>query len=226
MREARNIRSWGTDLVCWKWSAFSGTTHTGHLSEEKCSGAVSALKGLQTHLHDVNPLQPYGAPHRFEDILCVREQRLHAMTPRFWSEELQFEPWSIRREQPVAEHIQGDTYSFRVVTHVVVPSAETTTTPTNLTNFPHFHAQFSATVDRPLRPPPPNPLACTLSSSELQDCVHSLSVFDYGLRVPTFSCATSNGQSTGARAQAVFVFDRPGFSFPAVYFLTSVDDFT
>ncbi|KAH9010335.1 hypothetical protein EDB85DRAFT_2161436 [Lactarius pseudohatsudake] len=108
--------------------------HTGHLSEEERDAAFwygfhpEDRKVVWPRLLGKNPLQPPDVPFHFEDVFdCARAAFAYDnYFPSPWSHAKQFEPLSLRREQPVVEPIPRDTYSFRAVTRAAASNGETT----------------------------------------------------------------------------------------------------
>ncbi|KAH9009742.1 hypothetical protein EDB84DRAFT_1571028 [Lactarius hengduanensis] len=108
--------------------------HTGHLSEEERDAAFwygfhpEDRKVVWPRLLGKNPLQPPDVPFHFEDVFdCARAAFAYDnYFPSPWSHAKQFEPLSLRREQPVVEPAPRDAYSFRAVTRPVATYAETT----------------------------------------------------------------------------------------------------
>ncbi|KAH9178278.1 hypothetical protein EDB89DRAFT_2064059 [Lactarius sanguifluus] len=114
--------------------------HAGHLSEEERDAAFwygfhpLDREVLQPRLLGKNPLQPPDIPFHFDVVFsCARAAfAYHDYFPSPWSHAMQFEPPSLRREQPVVEPAPRDAYSFRAVTCAIASNAETTTTPDEL----------------------------------------------------------------------------------------------
>ncbi|KAH9167494.1 hypothetical protein EDB89DRAFT_125211 [Lactarius sanguifluus] len=111
--------------------------HSGHLTEEDRNAAFwygfhpEDREVLWPRLLGKNPFQPSDIPFHFEDVLsCARAAFAYDdYFPSPWSHAKQFEPPSLRREQPVVEPAPRDAYSFRAVTCAIASNAETTTTP-------------------------------------------------------------------------------------------------
>ncbi|KAH9031400.1 hypothetical protein EDB83DRAFT_1843220 [Lactarius deliciosus] len=119
--------------------------HAGHLSEEERDAAFwygfhpGDREVLRPRLLGKNPLQPPDVPFHFEDVFgCARAAFAYDdYFPSPWSHAKQFEPPSLRREQPVVEPAPRNTYGLRAVTRAIASNAETTTTPDELSLSSH-----------------------------------------------------------------------------------------
>ncbi|KAH9083399.1 hypothetical protein EDB83DRAFT_2511721 [Lactarius deliciosus] len=119
--------------------------HAGHLSEEERDAAFwygfhpDDREVLRPRLLGKNPLQPPDVPFHFEDVFgCARAVFAYDdYFPSPWSHAKQFEPPSLRREQPVLEPAPRNTYGFRAVTRTIASNTEITTTPDELSLSSH-----------------------------------------------------------------------------------------
>ncbi|KAI9450243.1 hypothetical protein BJY52DRAFT_1192006 [Lactarius psammicola] len=137
--------------------------HAGHLTEEDRDAAFwrgfhpEDCKVLWPRLIGKNPIQPPDTPFYFEDVFhCARAAFAYDGASLSWSPEYQFKPSSVRREQPVAEHVSRDTCGPREVSRAVVSNAEMENT--------HSNSELLS----PSTPDPQLPLSSSLSALELQ----------------------------------------------------------
>ncbi|KAI9452655.1 hypothetical protein BJY52DRAFT_1214495 [Lactarius psammicola] len=197
--------------------------HTGHLTEEDRDAAFwhgfhpEDREVLRPRLIGKNPLQPHGVPFHFEDVLsCARGAFAYDGYFPFRSPEHHLEPPSVRREQPVAEHVSRDTCCPREMSRAVASNVEIETTQSNselsLLSTPDFQPllsslpsipelqptlMHSATDDGPERvptisnPSPTLPISSSLSISETQHPHTRSAMLDQPENALTFSNSSS-----------------------------------
>ncbi|KAI9437403.1 hypothetical protein BJY52DRAFT_602411 [Lactarius psammicola] len=161
--------------------------HAGHLTEEDRDAAFwrgfhpEDCKVLWPRLIGKNPIQPPDTPFYFEDVFhCARAAFAYDGASLSWSPEYQFKPSSVRREQPVAEHVSRDTCGPREVSRAVVSNAEMEST------------HSSSELLSPPTPDPQLPTSSSLSTSELQHPhTRSATVDQPEDDAPTFSIPSS-----------------------------------
>ncbi|KAH9161209.1 hypothetical protein EDB89DRAFT_2080811 [Lactarius sanguifluus] len=191
--------------------------HAGHLTEEDRDAAFwygfhpEDREVLRPRLLGKNPFQLPDVPFHFEDVFgCARAA--FAYNDYFsspWSQKKQFEPPSVRREQPVVEPIPRDSYSFREVTHVAATYTETTLETTPNEPFPSSHST----------PDPQLPSSSSPSVLESQHgLVHSVTLDQ---PEPTFSTLSTTFLPSASEAQ-LEPFPAPTFPITRSTLLPSV----
>ncbi|KAI9448727.1 hypothetical protein BJY52DRAFT_305352 [Lactarius psammicola] len=160
--------------------------HSGHLTEEDRDAAFwhgfhpEDRSKLWPRLIGKNPLQPHGIPFHFEDVLsCARGTFAYDGYFSSWTPEHRSKPSSVRREQPVAEHVSRDTCGPREVSRAVVSNAEKEST------------HSSSELLSPPTPDPQLPISSSLSTSELQHPHTRSATVDQPEDAPTFSIHSS-----------------------------------
>ncbi|KAI9453086.1 hypothetical protein BJY52DRAFT_865832 [Lactarius psammicola] len=156
--------------------------HSGHLTEEDRDAAFwhgfhpEDRSKLWPRLIGKNPLQPHGIPFHFEDVLsCARGTFAYDGYFSSWTPEHRLKPSSVRREQPVAEHVSRDTCGPREVSRAVVSNAEIENT------------HSSSELLSPSTPDPQLPTSSSLSATESQYTLAQLATIDHPEPKSTFS---------------------------------------